>query len=526
MWKSTIINNRNFTRYIIGEYTLLRLFCKTNRNYKLNKYNEILCSKMSKQVVGDMMKTFVSSVSAVLPENLIRKFMKYNPTSQQLTIDEEIISLRNRNVHLIGSGKAVQNMAKEVENILSTKIKHGIISIPAGSLSHKPTNPNIFYHEGALNNLPDANALSTAEKIREHITKLGNDDLLLVLLSGGGSALLPLPKPPITLDEKTALIKKLANAGADIKELNTVRKRISDLKGGQLGIKAHPAQVICLVLSDIVGDPLDLIASGPTTENEDDPSQAINVIMKFKLMDQLPESIRTVLNDTSKKDEFPRENVKNYVIGSNKISIAAAVEEARKLNYLPIPLSDVVTGEVKEIASEYAKLTKLFCEFLKGKLSIDGLKLQIETCNVPGIRSKVLENVSLSPSSEDLCLILGGEITVNVRGSGKGGRNQQLALEFSDALHNAKDDFDNFNIYFLSAGTDGIDGPTDAAGAIGYLDLISDAQKENLDPHQYLAENDSYNFYKKFKNGDFHVVTGHTNTNVMDIHLIVIRRNK
>lgn len=525
MWKSTIINNHNFTRYIIGEYTSVRLICYTNRNYNLKKH-KLMCSKMSKQVVGDMMKTFVSSVSAVLPENLIRKFVKYNPTSQQLTIDGETINLHNRNVHLIGSGKAVQNMAKEVDNILSSKIKHGIISIPVGSLSHKPTNPNIIYHEGALNNLPDAKALSTAEKIREHITKLGNDDLLLVLLSGGGSALLPLPKPPITLDEKTALIKKLANAGADIKELNTVRKRISDLKGGQLGIKAQPAQVITLVLSDIVGDPLDLIASGPTTENEDDPSQAINIIKKFKLMDQLPESIRTVLSETNKREEFPRNNVKNYVIGSNKISIAAALEQAKKFNYLSISLSDIVTGEVKEIASEYANLTKLFCDFLKGKLSIDGLKQQMETCKVPGINSKALENVSISQSNKELCLILGGEITVNVRGSGKGGRNQQLALEFSNFLHNAKDNFENFDIYFLSAGTDGIDGPTDAAGAIGYLDLISDAKKENLNPHQYLAENDSYNFYKKFKNGDFHVMTGHTNTNVMDIHLIVIRRNK
>lgn len=473
-----------------------------------------------------MMRTFVSSVQAVLPENLIRRFVKYNPTSQQLTIDGENLNLRNRNVHLIGSGKAVQNMAKELEIILSSKIKHGIISIPVGSLSHKPSNPNIFYYEGALNNLPDAKALNTAIKIREHVTSLEKDDLLLVLLSGGGSALLPLPRPPITLDQKTALIKKLANAGADIKELNTVRKRISHLKGGQLGIMAQPAQVISLILSDIVGDPLDLIASGPTTENGDDPSQAIAVIKKYKLMDQLPESINKVLSENNKREEFPHTNVKNYVIGSNKISIAAAKEEAKQLNYLPIPLSDVVTGEVKDIASKYAKLTKMFCQYLTAKLSLDDLIQQIQSYNIPGINSKVLENLGISLSNKDLCLILGGEITVNVRGSGKGGRNQQLALEFSDSLHNAKDDFENFEIYFLSAGTDGIDGPTDAAGALGYLDLISEAKKENLDPHKYLAENDSYNFYKKFKNGDFHVITGHTNTNVMDIHLIIIKRNK
>lgn len=469
-----------------------------------------------------MVKTFVSSVHAVLPENLIRKFVKYNPTSQQLSIGGENFNLRNRNVHLIGSGKAVQNMAKEVENILGSKIKHGIISIPTGSLSHRSSNPNIFYHEGALNNLPDVKALNTAKKIREHIIKLGNDDLLLVLLSGGGSALMPLPKPPITLYEKTALIKKLANAGADIKELNTVRKRISDLKGGQLGIKAQPAEVISLVLSDIVGDPLDLIASGPTTENEDDPAQAINIIKKFKLMDQLPESIQTVLNgDTNKIEEFPRKNVKNYVIGSNKISISAATEKARKFGYLPIPLSDVVTGEVTEIAFEYTKLTKYFCDYIKGNLRLHDFKQKLQSCNVPGIDSKEIFKFT-TPLDKDICIILGGETTVNVKGSGKGGRNQQLALEFSNSLHNAKDDFKGFDIHFLSAGTDGIDGPTDAAGAIGYLDLISDARKLNLDPLKYLAENDTYNFYKKFKNGEFHVITGHTHTNVMDIHLIIM----
>ncbi|XP_021195916.3 glycerate kinase [Helicoverpa armigera] len=479
---------------------------------------------MSKQVVSDMLKIFSASITAVLPENLIRKFVKYNPSNQVLTVNGENINLRNKNVHLIGSGKAVQNMAKEVEHILDSKIKHGIISIPVGSLNHKPVNTNVFYREGALNNLPDGNALETAEKIREHVTNLGSNDLLLLLLSGGGSALLPLPKPPITLAEKTALIKKLANAGADIKELNTVRKKISDLKGGQLSIKAQPAQVVSLILSDVVGDPVDLIASGPTTENEDDPSAALNIIKKYKLIDQIPESIKTVLSDNNNREQFPRDNVKNYVIGSNKISIAAALEEAKQMNYEPIPLSNAVIGDVKEVASEYTKLTQVFCKYLSGKLSLDALKAEVLSCNIPGISRDGLENII--QTDKDVCLILGGEITVNVKGLGKGGRNQQLALEFSDLLHNAKNDFENFDIFFLSAGTDGIDGPTDAAGAIGYLDLIADAKQENIDPYKYLLHNDSYNFYKQFKNGTYHVITGHTNTNVMDIHLIVIRRKK
>lgn len=479
---------------------------------------------MSKQIVFDMKKIFASSVSAVLPDNLIRRFVKYNPLSQQLTIGDEHFCLRNKNVHLVGSGKAVQNMAIEVERILNGKIKHGIISIPDGTLRYKSKNENIFYCEGALNNLPDANAVVTARTIRDHITSLGCDDLLLVLLSGGGSALLPLPKHPINLDEKIDLIKQLANSGAEIKELNTIRKRISDLKGGQLAIKAQPAPVICLLLSDIVGDPIDFLASGPTTENTDKPTDAMDIIKKYKLMDKLPESIKTVLSANGVKEKFPSDNVKNYIIGSNKIAIAAALEEAKKLNYLSFPLSNEVTGNVKEVASEYVKLTQHLCDYLSEKIDLENLRQHVKACNIPGIHEKTLKDFNVTPKAKNLCLILGGEITVNVRGSGKGGRNQQLALEFSECIHNKKDNFKNFDVHFLSAGTDGIDGPTDAAGAIGHLNLISDAKKKNIDYMKYLSENDSYNFYHNNFDGQFHVVTGHTNTNVMDIHIIVITR--
>lgn len=479
---------------------------------------------MSKQIVFDMRKIFASSVSAVLPDNLIRRFVKYNPLSQQLTIGDEHFCLRNKNVHLVGSGKAVQNMAIEVERILNGKIKHGIISIPDGTLSYKSKNENIFYCEGALNNLPDANAVVTARTIRDHIMSLGCDDLLLVLLSGGGSALLPLPKHPINLDEKIDLIKQLANSGAEIKELNTIRKRISDLKGGQLAIKAQPAPVICLLLSDIVGDPIDFLASGPTTENTDKPTEAMDIIKKYKLMDKLPESIKTVLSANGVKEKFPSDNVKNYIIGSNKIAIAAALEEAKKLNYLSFPLSNEVTGNVKEVASEYVKLTQHLCDYLSEKIDLENLRQHVKACNIPGIHEKTLKDFNVTPKAKNLCLILGGEITVNVRGSGKGGRNQQLALEFSECIHNKKDNFKNFDVHFLSAGTDGIDGPTDAAGAIGHLNLISDAKKKNIDYMKYLSENDSYNFYHNNFDGQFHVVTGHTNTNVMDIHIIVITR--
>ncbi|CAB3227215.1 unnamed protein product [Arctia plantaginis] len=479
---------------------------------------------MARSLVNDLRQIFKSSVSAVYPENLISRSVKYNPANQQLTIAGENFNLQNKNVYIVGSGKAVQNMAKEIEIILSSKIKQGIISIPVGSSKYK-SELKISYYEGAKNNLPDANAENTAKAIRDLVIGLGRDDLLLVLLSGGGSALLPLPKPPITLEEKTALIKSLANSGADIKELNTVRKQLSDLKGGQLAVKAKPAQVISLILSDIVGDPLDLIASGPTTENEDDPSKAITVIKKYKLYDQLPKTIKSVLNEVTCECKFPRENVKNYIIGSNRISIEAALAEARNLDYWALGLSNMVTGNVKDVAIEYVKLTKLFCLLLEEKSSIKDLTQNLETICIPGIDVSVLKNIK-SIEKKDLCLILGGEITVEVKGAGKGGRNQQLALEFSNFVGQANNDFAKFDIHFLSAGTDGIDGPTDAAGAIGYQNLVTEARKENLNTEKYLNENDSYNFYKKFKNGSFHVITGHTNTNVIDIHIIIIKKKE
>ncbi|XP_026729772.1 glycerate kinase [Trichoplusia ni] len=479
---------------------------------------------MAKSVVSDLLSIFKSGVTAVLPVNLVKKSVKYNPETQQLAINGDKFNLQNKNVYMVGTGKAVQNMAKEVEGILSSKIKQGIISIPIGSLNQSAINTNIVYYEGAKNNLPDASAEATALKIKELVTGLGCDDLLLVLISGGGSALLPLPKPPITLAEKTALIKNLANSGAEITEINAVRKRLSDLKGGKLAIKAQPAQVVSLILSDIVDDPLSLIASGPTVEDEDDSTIAIDIIKKYKLYDQLPESIKKVINETNNHEQFPKSNVSNHVIGSNKVSIAAAMKEAKDLNYVSIPISNTITGNVKDVATEYGRMTKLFCSYLKEKQSLKEFKEQLKHCKIPGLEIKDLENDLMGIKDKDVCLILGGEITVEVKGSGVGGRNQQLALEFSELIHNSRKEFEDFDIFFLSAGTDGIDGPTDAAGAIGYLDLISDAQEDKFNTQTVLSENDSYTFYKKFKNGNYHVITGHTNTNVMDLHVIIIKR--
>ncbi|XP_053619569.1 glycerate kinase [Plodia interpunctella] len=479
---------------------------------------------MAKPVICDLIQIFKSGITAVLPENLIRKSIKYNPVNQQLTIVNQNYNLQEKNLYLVGFGKAVQNMAIEVENILDSKIKEGIISVPVGSLVNKQTENNVRYYEGAQDNLPDAGAVSTAKKIRSLVTTLNENDLLLVLTSGGGSALLPLPKDPITLEEKTQLIKKLGNSGADITELNSVRKKISDVKGGQLAIKAQPAEVVSLILSDIVGDPLDLIASGPTTEDKDDREKALNIIKKYKLDTSLPPSITKVLEEET-SNKFPKNRVRNHIIGSNKLSIAEAFNKAKELGYWPLVISNEVTGNVAEVAEEYVKLTVFMCQYLLGKLDIKLLEGEIKILKIPGLNIDFIEQLKDDfIKDKDLCLIGGGEITVEVKGNGKGGRNQQLALEFSNLIHKIKASADSFDVHFLSAGTDGIDGPTDAAGAIGHLSLILEANKEGIDVHKYIDTNDSYNFYRNYRKGELHVITGHTNTNVMDTHLIIIKR--
>ncbi|CAF4912533.1 unnamed protein product [Pieris macdunnoughi] len=478
---------------------------------------------MVKYTLDNLIKIYKTSYTAVLPEILIKKYLKYDPITEQLNVFGNNFYLKDKSVYVIGTGKAVKNMAIEVESMLNSKIRDGYISLPKGSFNKLEFKSNLKYIEGAKDNLPDEDAENTSIKVKSLLSNMCINDFVIVLISGGGSALLPLPKAPITLEQKTTLIKKLANCGADIKELNVVRKATSDLKGGQLALKAQPAKIVTLILSDIVGDPLDLIASGPTVENKDSPTAAINIIKKYHLFEDLPSSILSALEDKAHNRPFPHKNVHNYIIGSNKFSIDAAVSQANKLHYLSVALSYTITGNVKDLAKQYYKLLKQFCDYLNGNIDFETLKSDVSKLDLPVI----LDNINVLNTVDfkgDICLILGGETTVEVTGSGKGGRNQQLPLELSLLLHENKHCLSDHEVYFLSAGTDGIDGPTDAAGAIGYTNLVTDAKKENLDVKTYLTNNDSYNFYKKFRKGELHIITGHTNTNVMDIHLIVISK--
>lgn len=349
------------------------------------------------------------------------------------------------------------------------------------------------------------------------------DDILFVLISGGGSALLPLPISGLTLDGKLEIIKQLARQGATIDELNYVRIVLSNIKGGKLAMAAKNAhQVISLIISDIIGDPIDLIASGPTIRAKDDTNlKAKAVLEKYSLWEDLGDSIKSaILNEKTK--HFPT-NGFAAIIANNKIAIKAALKEAEKQKFSTVFLSDSVSGNVSDVSQHYFEVAKFIRSFIDGKSdeNVNSIESHLKWLNVDYKRFKNdLEKLKNQSDHEGICLVAGGETTVNIRGSGLGGRNQQMVLEFM-----AKCQKENIrNVFLLSGGTDGIDGPTNAAGAIGSLNILESQfpeKRNHID--DFINNNDSYNF---LTSKPCHLITGHTGTNVMDLQILLIPNGK
>nr|CAD7394099.1 unnamed protein product [Timema cristinae] len=474
----------------------------------------------------DMRKMFIKSVESVYPHHLVRKTL--NVKDNVLTISDKQYML-NKNCYLVGFGKAVLGMASEVERTLGEHLVKGIVSVPVGILNtlhdKKEMLPKqgsvLQFIEGAKNNLPDKSSLGAAIKIKDLVKSLDQNAILLVLISGGGSSLLPLPQTPVTLNEKCRVINLLASSGANIMELNCVRKKVSVLKGGGLARLAYPAQVISLILSDVVGDPLDLIASGPTVANTDQVLDALNIINKYSLLNKIPESVisnikvTSTSNDDSCNEVNNFDHVQNNIIGNNSIAVNNVAKVAQQNGYSSVILSTRVEGLVSNVAIKYANLANEICLNISGKQNrlVQYFEETIKEYKfVDNVLTNLQTQISKFSQSKGLCLVAGGETTVILKGNGKGGRNQELALTFAKALYEMKEThphMDEFNIFLLSCGTDGIDGPTDAA--VG----------SHLKPNECLNNNDSYSFYSKFSNGDDLVTIGHTGTNVMDVHILV-----
>jgi len=428
---------------------------------------------------------FDAAVRAVDPEEAIHRHLVRE--GLRLRIGQETVDLgKVGEVAVVGCGKAAGPMAAAVEEIVGDRIGRGIVVTKYGHV--QPTR-TIRIHE-AGHPVPDDAGIAGGQAVLDHVRGLGSSDLVIVLVSGGGSALTPAPVEGITLAEKQALTKALLACGADIREMNTLRKHISRFKGGQLARAAQPARVVTLILSDIVGDPLDAIASGPTVPDPTTYADALGILDKYRIRGEIPAAIRDRLEagargevpETPKPDDPLFARVSNLIVGSNIQALEAARFEARALGFAAMILSSFIEGETREIARVHAALAR-----------------EVRTSGNP-----------LPPPA---CLISGGETTVTLRGSGKGGRNQEFVLAAALDIAGLP------QTVILSAGTDGTDGPTDAAGAIADGETCARARAAGLNPRKALGANDAYPFFERL--GDL-ILTGPTKTNVMDVRLVLV----
>ncbi|GAA6104854.1 glycerate kinase [Tachysurus ichikawai] len=479
---------------------------------------------------------FAAAVEGVQPDNIVRRALQRQ--DDELVVAEHRFELRH-NLHLVGFGKAVLGMAAEAERIVGDHLVQGIVSVPHGiqeTLQHHrkqnmllDSSSKIKVMEGAKHNLPDTDAQRSAESIRKLASSLTERDLLLVLISGGGSALLPAPVPPITLQEKQEVTRRLAASGATIQELNTVRRALSLLKGGGLARCAHPAQVVGLILSDIIGDPVDLIASGPTVWSETSLETVWTILNHYNLSATLPLSVKEVLNQiacqqkSSLKDQPQQVNILNTVIGSNTIALECASLKAKELGLRPVILSPGVCGNVQAVAQFYGLLSSFACS--PGKESTELRDQILKLGPEVGVRSWDLCHTlnKLETGHQErwqaTCLLAGGEPTVHLLGKGRGGRNQELALRVGLELIRATE---KSMTMFLSGGTDGQDGPTEAAGAVTDGNIALKARSQGLDIDEFLQNNDSFTFFSSLSKGQNLLLPGLTGTNVMDVHMLIL----
>jgi glycerate 2-kinase len=377
-------------------------------------------------------------------------------------------------------------MARTLEKILKERIYSGMVITKKGY--RIPLN-KIELREGG-HPLPDQDGLKATQKIIKLLSQTTKDDLVILLLSGGGSSLLISPVPGINLKDKIKLTDQLLKCGADIKEINAIRKHISTVKGGRLAQLAQPASVLALILSDVIGDRIDSIASGPAAPDRTTFADCMKIIRKYNLEDKIPSAIFRHLKSGAegKVAETPKpgnpvfKKVRNVIIGSNRIALQAAKKKSDDLGYNTLVLPKPVAGDTTKAALNHVYLVR--------KIKYEG-----------------------KPVRPPACVISGGETTVKIKGKGLGGRNQEFTLVVASGITSME------NTVFLSVGTDGTDGPTDAAGAICDGDSIRRALERDLDTKLYLDKNDSYNFFKRL---DDLIITGPTYTNVMDIHLGLI----
>jgi glycerate-2-kinase len=440
-------------------------------------YKEQLISNGETEELKKKRKLLLTILSDVLkaiePFNAVRSHIKNSTLYvQNKTFDTSQFN----NFYVIAFGKGSVGMAQAICDQLPVTKGIVITNDPKGLVQHPQVETIVGGHP-----LPNEQSIAGAKKAHQLLMRCEPDDLVVILISGGGSALLASPR--ISLSDLQLTTKLLLASGATIQEINTIRKHLSTVKGGQL-IKSLPCQVVSLIVSDVVGDPFEFIASGPTVGDTTTFTDACSILIRYKLWDKVPNATRKVIeqgkNGILPETPFPDDpvfkHVTNQIIANNSLACETAFTQAKKLGFKPIILSTQVTGEARKFGPELFE---------------------------KAMRLKKHQNADI--------FISGGEPTVTLKGKGKGGRNQEMVLSVAKEL-------DEKNAVFCSFGTDGIDGMSPAAGAIADGFTLKRAKQNDLDIDYYLDNNDSFTFFNKL---DDALITGPTGTNVMDIQILI-----
>ncbi|WP_200762852.1 glycerate kinase type-2 family protein [Nitrosophilus alvini] len=423
----------------------------------------------------DALDIFRYAVDAVLPENLVKTYVRRE--GKKLFIEKNVYDLEKyENIYILGAGKASARMAKALYPLIEDVVTEGtVVSLEEGSVG------KIKLLKGS-HPIPSKGSEKGAEALMEIAGKTTKNDLSVFLLSGGASALAEKPLPPVTLDDLRLVTGLLLKSGADINEVNIVRKHISMIKGGRLASLCK-GEAAVLIISDVIGDDLQTIGSAPCYFDSSSFKDAAAVLKKYAVSEKVPQSVKEVLKKGLEKvveetPKAPKKKIKHFLIGSNKKALEAAKQKAVYLGYRTFVVTDKMCGEAKDVGA------------------------------------KIAQKALNTKYKKDFCWLFGGETTVNVKGDGKGGRNQEMALSALEIIKEKQ------GIVFLSAGTDGIDANTDAAGACADCYIYERSRDLGLDIKRYLRNNDSYTFFEKVEGL---IVTGPTGTNVMDITVVLKR---
>jgi hydroxypyruvate reductase len=433
----------------------------------------------------DAMTIFRSGLAAVDPEEAVRRHLRI--AGGALIVEGRRYDLDGcERVLVVGAGKAVAPMAKALEDLLGDRIAAGLLVVKDG---HGLPLRKIRIQE-ASHPVPDERGVAGTLEILNLLQGARERDLVICLISGGGSALLIAPSEGIDLADKQATTKNLLACGATIHEINTIRKHLSRAKGGQLARAAHPAAVLSLILSDVVGDDLDVIGSGPTVPDPSSFQDTLEILKRYEIWNRTPAPVRErvaqgargALMETPKPGDPVFERCAQVLVGSCLRALTAAAHTADRLGYRSLILSSKLEGEAREVAKAFSAIGK---EILS----------------------------SGQPVAPPACVLIGGETTVTLQGDGRGGRNQEFVLAGAIALDRTD------RIVLLAGGTDGTDGPTDAAGALADGLTLRRARAMGMDPHDFLKRSDSYHFFKPL---DDLILTGPTRTNVMDVYMLLV----